>query len=488
MGWYKFMRVVSINGAERVKVQLKGKDTETGIFKIPRSGPQEINSTGLLGDVFVEASGEARAAQALCCYPLEHYQQWRTLIGEPPPGFFGENLTIEGALETEVRVGDIWRLGTALVQVSGPRSPCRKLNLRVGKDFIRRFVHSRRVGYYLRVLEPGVVAPKSSIVLVTRDDRAPTIDTLFRLTFVDYWDSQGLEELLTSPVLTAGQLEFVREKLERAKAARGWLGRRPLVVRARSAEALGVVSYRLACPYGRRLAPFAGGQFLPLGLPTDGDDTVAVTPFALSGDPTDLTSYRITTRYRDRIPPTSRANVSSYMPADLTVGAQIMAVAPRGDFTADFSSPTVFLSEGLGCASVVSMLYDAKSRSVHVPLIVAHSDINGASHPLREELRSLAASLRAPLRVFYRAPTHDDRLGVDFDSPGWSRLEALGLSTEQIQTSRFYLAGTQSFVEILASELSEHGANPTTVNLQSFGAGEPETQDSPVHEHCRPFT
>ena len=115
--------------------------------------------------------------QAVYAYPSEHYQRLAELLGrEVPWGFVGENLTISGGLEEDVCIGDVWRWGDARLQVSAPRGPCYKLGIRMGRQALRTVIREEGlVGWYLRVLEPGVVPTAGAISVEERHPARVTV-------------------------------------------------------------------------------------------------------------------------------------------------------------------------------------------------------------------------------------------------------------------------------------------------------------------------
>jgi len=137
-----------------------------------------LDRLSLSGDVQADRRYHGGLEQAVYLYPHEYYARWRGVLEREDlsPGFFGENFTTEGILEETTRVGDAFRVGGAVVAVTRPRAPCFKLGLRVGgPGFVCEFLESGRLGFYLRVLEEGEVAPGDAIERVASDAAQPTI-------------------------------------------------------------------------------------------------------------------------------------------------------------------------------------------------------------------------------------------------------------------------------------------------------------------------
>jgi MOSC domain-containing protein YiiM len=144
-------------------------------------GPVIVGETNILGDGQADLVSHGGPDKAVYAYPAEHLPLWREEIGyDGGDSSFGENLTIFGILEDEARIGDIWRWGAVLLQVSQPRWPCYKLAERSGhRDMVKRLVDSHRSGWYLRVLQAGETRTDAPIELVERDARELTVREAF---------------------------------------------------------------------------------------------------------------------------------------------------------------------------------------------------------------------------------------------------------------------------------------------------------------------
>ncbi|HTY42908.1 MAG TPA: MOSC domain-containing protein [Thermoanaerobaculia bacterium] len=178
-------RLISVNVGRPRVIELAGHHVTTGIFKEPVASRVRIGRTNVEGDSQADLLVHGGPDKAVYAYDLSAYAHWRAALARDlDDGTFGENLTVEGLPETEVRIDDVYRVGTARLQVTQPRSPCYKLSLRMGlPDFGVRFLESRRTGFYLRVLEEGEVGAGDAILLESRDRHAPTIDEIVRREF-----------------------------------------------------------------------------------------------------------------------------------------------------------------------------------------------------------------------------------------------------------------------------------------------------------------
>jgi MOSC domain-containing protein YiiM len=194
----------------------------SGIDKVPVEGRVRVRTLNLEGDGQADLKVHGGVDKAVYAYSTEHYPAWSRELGETglPLGWFGENLTVEGMLEEEVRIGDVYRIGTALFQVSQPRTPCHKLEAKSGRaGFARRFVLSGRSGFYLRVLEEGEVGAGDAVERVRRDPIPLTIREANDLAFAeDEKDLDVLGRAARIESLSEGWSRRFRQRLARAGA------------------------------------------------------------------------------------------------------------------------------------------------------------------------------------------------------------------------------------------------------------------------------
>jgi len=175
-------KLISVQvGVPRIVTQ-DGQEVLTGIFKSPVNKRVQMRSLNLDGDQQADLSVHGGPNKAVYVYPSENYPFWKDELPgmELPWGSFGENLTTVGLLESAVYIGDRFTIGTAEVVVTQPRLPCFKLNLKFDRDdMIKRFLASRRTGFYLRVLREGEIGAGDEIISVHRDEnRVSVLDAL----------------------------------------------------------------------------------------------------------------------------------------------------------------------------------------------------------------------------------------------------------------------------------------------------------------------
>ncbi len=151
-------RVMSVSVAPARTVPWVGQSVRTGIFKVPTSSRVRVHRLGLEGDEQADLEVHGGPLKAVYAYPSEHYAFWRGQLPgvDLPWGAFGENLTTTGLSEDGVRVGDRFRIGSAVLAATKPRFPCYKLGVKFGRpDIVDRFLASGRTGFYFQVLEEG---------------------------------------------------------------------------------------------------------------------------------------------------------------------------------------------------------------------------------------------------------------------------------------------------------------------------------------------
>jgi MOSC domain-containing protein YiiM len=209
------MKIISVNRAQIEEITYRGKQVKTGIFKIPAMNAVRVTKLGLDDDVQVDRAVHGGFDKAVYAYPIEHYAAWRTALGPGVLerfgyGAFGENLTIEGLLEHEVRIGDELKIGSANFMVQAPRIACFKLATKFGiGDMPRRFGEAGKPGFYLRVMEEGEVKTGDEIVITSRADDAISVADLNRLLTTDPHNHELFEAALATFELPKDQRDYL---------------------------------------------------------------------------------------------------------------------------------------------------------------------------------------------------------------------------------------------------------------------------------------
>ena len=206
------MRILSVNVSKPKVILHKGKRVSTGIYKTRVDGPVMVRKTNIDGDAQADLKNHGGIDQAVYAFPCEHYAYYQERLGQDgfKTGHFGENLTTEGMLESVVHIGDQFRIGQVVLEVSQPRSPCFKFAMRMGTpDAVKQMLDSSKTGYYLRVVEEGMIET-GQVSRSFSNELAPTVEEVHRLMYFDILNISELKKASGSSAL--GQIwrdEFV---------------------------------------------------------------------------------------------------------------------------------------------------------------------------------------------------------------------------------------------------------------------------------------
>jgi MOSC domain-containing protein YiiM len=212
------MRILSVNVGLPREVTWQGKLVTTGIFKEPVHAPVLLRTLNLEGDRQADLTVHGGATKAVYAYPSEHYDFWRAELPEMslPWGMFGENFTTEGLLEEAVYIGDRFRIGETELMVTEPRMPCYKLGIKFGRaDIIKRFLASRRTGFYFAVKREGRVSAGDTIELVGRQQQAISVADITRLYAFQKDDFETLRRAVEVEALPENWKGYFRHQLEK---------------------------------------------------------------------------------------------------------------------------------------------------------------------------------------------------------------------------------------------------------------------------------
>jgi MOSC domain-containing protein YiiM len=212
------VKIISVNVGLPRLVLHNGEPVSTGIFKEPITHRVMMRTLNLDGDRQADLSVHGGAEKAVYVYPSEHYEFWKRELPDMqlPWGVFGENFTTTGLLETEVNIGDKFRIGMAEVMVTQPRMPCYKLGIRFGRaDIIKRFLVSERTGFYLSVLKEGEVGAGDELELIERNAAGVKVVEVTRLYSSDKDNVDVLQRLIALEELPESWREYLKRRLEK---------------------------------------------------------------------------------------------------------------------------------------------------------------------------------------------------------------------------------------------------------------------------------
>ncbi len=212
------MKILSVNVGMPKEVSWQGKLVRTGIFKEPVKGPVMLRTLNLEGDQQADLTVHGGVTKAVYAYPSEHYGYWRAELPgvDLPWGMFGENFTTEGLLEEAVYIGDRFRIGDTEVMLTEPRMPCYKLGIKFGRpDIIKRFLASRRTGFYFAVVHGGMVGAGDAIKLIGREQQDIRVADITRLYAFEKDDLKSLRRAIEVEALPENWKGYFQHQLDK---------------------------------------------------------------------------------------------------------------------------------------------------------------------------------------------------------------------------------------------------------------------------------
>ncbi len=471
------MKLLSVNVSLPKEITARGKTIRTGIFKEPVEGRVAVSTLNIAGDGQADLIGHGGPSRAVLVYSKENYSYWEHELGQSgfQFGHFGENFTVEGMLDEDIHVGDVFRIGSALFQVSQPRVPCYKLAIKVGiEGFYNRILETGRPGFYFRVLEEGEVGAGDVIERVSVDPNGMTVPRVSNLLYFDKDDLDDARAALRIEALSPGWKQSFEDRLAKAElSAKGEENYRSFVVTRKIPESESLTSFYLQAEDGKPLDLFLSGQFLPLKLNIPGQYKPVFRTYSLSDRP-GLDNYRLTIK-REPAPP-DRPDLypgvaSNYFHDHVGVGSKVLAKAPRGRFYLDPNgeTPVALVSAGVGMTPLMSMLNAIVASGSNRPTWFIHGTRNKHMHALGEHVRQVAehrSNVHAHIR--YSRPSGQDIVGRDYDDEGHVDVELL----KRLLPSKdcdFYLCGPIAFMRSLFDGLQAWGVPAVRIHYEFFG-------------------
>jgi MOSC domain-containing protein YiiM len=215
------MKLISVNVGLSRDIAVGGKTVRTSIWKTPVQGRVRVSTLNLDGDQQSDLSVHGGVDKAVYLYPSEHYSYWRTQLPDVELlwGAFGENFTSEGILEDQIRIGDRIRVGSAEFMVTQPRMPCFKLGIRFNRrDMVKRFLESKRSGFYLSVTREGEVENGDAIEFTEKQETGVTITDIVNLYTLDSQNQELLRRTTELAALPQSWKDYFRKRLWNADA------------------------------------------------------------------------------------------------------------------------------------------------------------------------------------------------------------------------------------------------------------------------------
>ena len=484
-------QLLSINVGLPRDVAWKGQKVHTAIWKQPVEGRIAVRRLNVEGDGQGDLAGHGGEHRAVMVYQIDAYRYWEAHLGRNDfsYGQFGENFTVTGLPDDEVCIGDRYRIGSALFEVTQPRVTCYRVGIRMAEPAMPALLVSHhRPGFYFRVLEEGEVGAGDEITKVADGPERITVADIDALLYLPNPAREQLESSLRVPALSAGwrtSLKALVEGNPGLKASTGpppaWPGFRPMHVTRLERESVNVLSLFLEIPDGASLPAGLPGQFLVLRLRTTPDGPKLLRNYSMSSMP-GAGTYRVSVKHE------VNGAVSSYLHNYARVGDILEVSAPRGGFTlGSGDAPVVLLSAGIGATPVLAMLHSLASSGSRREIWWIYGARNRAEHPFAKESRGLLQTLvNSRSHIVYSKPDAGDEPGVDYDSVGHvdtPLLAQLGVNRD----ADFYLCGPPSFLKQLTEGLKTWGADSTRIHAEVFGQEAPitpgiaRTSRPPVH-------
>jgi len=468
---------VSVNVGLPKDVAWQGKTVFTGVFKDPVSGPRRVGRLNVDGDGQGDLAGHGGEQRAVFVYQIESYRYWEHELGRDDfvHGQFGENFTVEGLSDDEVCIGDRYRIGTAVFEVTQPRVTCYRVGIRMNDPRIPALLVSHhRPGFYFRVLEEGEVQAGDEIVKLASGPEGMSVAEVDALLYLPGHPRQQLLRALRIPALSPGWQASFRALVDGAPGSGNaglvaaspppaWPGFRRLTVAAITRESDSVISIRLEDPDGAPLPPAQPGQYLTLRIQPGNRQKAVLRTYSLCGPP-DAGFYRIAVkREHDGV-------ASGYLHSHLAVGDELETAAPRGTFILDRTpTPVLLISAGIGATPVLAMLNALVEERSDREIWWLHGARNSREQSFAAETRTLLASLpNVHTHVYFSRPDRGDLEGRDFDSKGRLTVSALA-ELEPPRDAEAYLCGPVEFMEEIGAGLAALGIDPSHIHTEPFG-------------------
>jgi ferredoxin-NADP reductase/MOSC domain-containing protein YiiM/ferredoxin len=469
--------LLSVNVGMPREVQWQGKTVFTGVFKNAVSGSRRARRLNVDGDGQGDLGGHGGEQRAVFVYQLDSYRYWEHELGRDDfvYGQFGENFTIDGLSDDEVCIGDRYRIGDALFEVTQPRVTCYRVGIRMNDPRIPALLVSHhRPGFYFRVLEEGDVEAGDAILKIAAGPEEMTVAEVDGLLYLPGHPRQQLLRALRIPALSPGWQASFRALLDREPASGNaglinaspppaWPGFRRLTVTAIERASDSVISVQLEDPDGAPLPAARPGQYLTLRVQPGDQERSVLRNYSLSGPP-GADYYRITVKHE----PDGAA--SGYLHDRLAAGTQLDIAAPRGTFILDQTgAPVLLISAGIGATPILAMLHAlAKERSDR-QIWWLYGARNGHEHPFAAEARALLALLpNVRAHICYSRPGAGDLEGRDFDEEG--RLTGSLLARLELPAdAEAYLCGPLPFMEEISAGLVAIGLDAPHIHTEPFG-------------------
>lgn len=478
-------KLLSVNVGLPREIQWQGKIVRTAIWKRPVSGRVLARRLNLDGDGQADLKGHGGEQRAVMVYQREAYRYWERILdrNDFEYGQFGENFTVDGLPDAEVCIGDRYKIGSAVFEVTQPRVTCYRLGIRMDNpQMAALLVAHGRPGFYCRVLTEGDVGAGDDIQKIADGPHRISIAEVDSLLYSANHDLNRIALAARIPALSLGWKNSFENFLQAdrngshdgnpgltisSSSPPAWQGFRAVKVVNVHRETSEVVSLVLADMDGSPLPPALPGQYLALRYSPDKNSLPVVRSYSISG-PSTAQAYRISVKRR-------AGSGSRYLADTAQVGDKLEISAPRGEFVLRAGvRPVVLLSAGIGVTPVLSMLHALASSNAQTPREVwwIHAARNRAEHVFEQEARQLLASIPGShSAIAYSKPNPTDEPGTDFDIHGHWDLANLRQLAVPVAAD-FYLCGPSTFLRDINQALLSLGVPQDAIHHEVFGPGD----------------
>ena len=471
--------LVSVNVGLPRDIEWQGKTVHTAIWKRPITGRVMARRLNLDGDGQGDLAGHGGEHRAVMVYQLDSYRYWERYLQRHDfeYGQFGENLTVDGLPDDEVCIGDRYRIGGALFEVTQPRVTCYRVGIRMNNPQMPSLLVShKRPGFYFRVLEEGEIGAGDEIVKAAEGSERVTVQEIDGLLYLPGHSQDLVQRALRIPALSAGWKGSLEALVEGEKKQVGgnaglapssapppaWSGFRSLRVANIQRESVDVLSFVFESEDMSPLPSPLPGQFLVFKISLGKDSPPILRSYSMSG-PQDTGKYRISVKRAAGIG-------SRYFHDHVKAGDVLQVSAARGGFTiAPGNNPVVLLSAGIGATPVLAMLHSLAASGADATREVwwCYGARNSSEHPFAAEVRTLLNRLPQGHSFIVYSKPEDGDLG--YDASGHMNLSQLrGLHVPK--GADFYLCGPAAFLNDLTTELKSWDIPDARIHSETFGA------------------
>lgn len=464
-------RLISVNVGRPRDIQWEGRTVRTAVWKRPVTGPVNVRHANVDGDEQADKVGHGGEHRAVFVYQLDSYEYWAEHLGRKDftYGQFGENFTVDGLSDDKVCIGDRYRIGEAVFEVTQPRVTCFRIGIRMKEpDMPSLLVAHHRPGFYLRVLTEGRVQSGQIIERLAVGPEHVSVADLDGLLYLPNKSALTLQRALRIPALSEGwraSFETMAAKPVVQPTA-AWAGFVPLRVAGVHRESDAIISFALKPLSDQGPPPSSlAGQYLTIRLQPDGESGPPVIRSYSMSSVAGKDGYRISVRL---VP---HGAGSSYLHERVHLGDIVAAAAPRGSFLLrDGQRPVVLLSAGVGATPVLAMLQTLVNRQDHREIWWVHGARNRAAHAFGSEVDGLLGALPHSHRlVSYSSPNPKETDSPDLDAVGrisGGTLRQAGVPVD----ADYYLCGPNAFMKTLSSSITAQGTPPEQISMELFGA------------------